>query len=257
MTFSFILVLILFIFLFYLEKYVIVEGFEPYLYTAIIVEPREHAALEFVLKNFQENLPKEWQFVVFHGNKNIEYTREICDRVFEPGRVKMVNLGVDNLDWGGYIELFRDDLLYSNIPTEIFLVFQTDAIICSQFKEKLNEFLSYDYVGAPWLNGTVGNGGLSLRRKSKMLEILEKCKITKDANDKYIGEDAYFSFACEGVEMNKPTAEHAKNFSIETVHHDKSFGIHNAFRYLNNDQLNEIGEWCPDIHELRRLNDIK
>lgn len=252
MIFLFILVLILFIFMFYLEKYVIVEGFEPYLYTAVIVEPREHHALEFVLKNFHKNLSKEWQFVVFHGKKNMEYTREICDRVFEPGRVKMVNLDTENLDSDGYIELFQDNLFYSNIPTEVFLVFQTDTIICSQFKDQLNQFLSYDYVGAPWPDGTVGNGGLSLRRKSKMLEIVEKCKNTKQDN-KYIGEDVYFSKACEGVTLNKPSAEDAKNFSIESVYHDQAFGLHKAYLYHDADKM---GKWCPDVHELKRLNTI-
>ena len=51
----------------------IVENFHEYKYTAVIIEPREHPALEFVLKNFNANLSEEWQFVIFHGNKNIKF----------------------------------------------------------------------------------------------------------------------------------------------------------------------------------------
>ena len=41
------------------------------IYTAIILEPREHKALEYVLNNFLDNLSDEWNFIVFHGSKNI------------------------------------------------------------------------------------------------------------------------------------------------------------------------------------------
>jgi hypothetical protein len=39
-------------------------------YTALIIEPRKHKALEFVLKNFLENLSNEWSIIIFHGNLN-------------------------------------------------------------------------------------------------------------------------------------------------------------------------------------------
>lgn len=235
-----------------------IENFYPYKYTAIIIEPREHAALEFVLQNFNDHLSQEWQFVVFHGNKNIDFTKKICDKVFLPSRVTLVNLGVDNLTLSEYSKLFYSDLLYSNIPTEMFLVFQTDTVICSQFKENINQFLEYDYVGAPWNHlpmplAKVGNGGLSLRRKSKMKEIVEKCKF-KNIGNKYINEDLVFANGCGIVNLNKPTSEEAKMFSVENIYHDKSFGIHKAYHYHDADK---IAGWCPEITTLKKLNDTK
>jgi hypothetical protein len=165
------IILIVIIYLIY-NKYN--EPFHQYKYTAVIIEPREHPALEYVLKNFNDNLSNEWQFVVFHGNKNVEYTKNICNKIFLPDRIKMVNLGIDNLTISDYSGLFYKPILYNNIPTEIFLIFQTDTAICSKHKELINKFLSYDYVGAPWPDGNVGNGGVSLRKKSQMVEIVEK-----------------------------------------------------------------------------------
>jgi hypothetical protein len=110
--------------------------------------------------------------------------------------------------------------------------------------------LKYDYVGAPWINQDVGNGGLSLRRKSKMLEIVEKCKNNKDGEN-YINEDVVFSKGCDLVDLYKPNFDKAKDFSIETVDNDKSFGIHKAYAYLD---TNKIGEWCPEIIQLKELN---
>jgi len=249
-----IILLLLLILLILLLLINIKEGNTPplgqYKYTAVIIEPREHPALEFVLQNFNDNLSDEWQFVVFHGNKNIEYTQKICDKVFKKDRVKLVNLGIDNLTISEYSGLFYNNILYDNISTETFLIFQTDSIICSKYKDTINEFLDYDYVGAPWANGDIGNGGLSLRKKSKMLEIVEKCK-NKKVGDNYINEDMIFFNGCNVVELNKPNFDKAKKFSLETVFNEKSFGIHKAYAYLD---INKIGEWCPEIINLKEFN---
>lgn len=249
----FVLFLLFLLILFLFHKKIlnkISETFKDYKYTAVIIEPREHTALEYVLENFNDNLSNEWKFVIFHGNKNKEYTQTIADKVFKTRKVNLVNLGIDNLSISDYSGLFYKSILYDNIPTEIFLVFQTDTVICSKHKELINEFLKYDYVGAPWVNQDVGNGGLSLRRKSKMLEIVEKCKNNMDG-DNYINEDVVFSKGCDLVDLYKPNFDKAKDFSIETIDNDKSFGLHKAYAYLDTDK---IGEWCPEIIQLKKLN---
>jgi len=127
------------------------EGFETK-YTAIIVEPREHPALEFVLNNFNNNLNDEWQFIIFHGNKNINYVQDIMKRVFKDDkRVSMVNLNVDNLTIDDYNKLFYSKQFYDKIPTETFLVFQTDTMMFKENSHKLHEFVDYDYIGAPFV----------------------------------------------------------------------------------------------------------
>ena len=225
-----------------------------YKYTAIIIEPREHKALEFVLQNFNDNLSNEWQFVVCHGNKNKEYTENICKKVFIPERVKLVDLKVDNLNPVTYSGIFLNKEFYDNITTEHFLVFQTDSIICSKNKYLINNFLKYDYVGAPWLNnGGVGNGGLSLRKKSKMLEIVNNCKV-KDENNNYLMEDRVFSYSCNNIPVYKPSEEEASQFSIEGVISNKSFGLHKSYDYLDKNEINNVKGWCPEIEKLTELN---
>ena len=59
-------------------------------------------------------------------------------------------------------------------PAEWLLVFQTDSVLCANSNKNLNDYLDYDWVGAPWNpNGRFGgNGGLSLRRVSSIIDVL-------------------------------------------------------------------------------------
>jgi hypothetical protein len=230
------------------------EGFESkYKYTAIIIEPREHPALEFVLQNFNDNLSDEWKFIIYHGSKNGEYAKNIANKIFEKDKVSFVNLNVDNLNASTYSALFFDQSFYDNI-TEHFLVFQTDSIICSKHKGLIDQFLKYDYVGAPWMNDEgVGNGGLSLRKKSKMLEIISTCN-HKDENDNYMMEDRLFAAGCNDIPIYKPSVEEAKEFAIEGVLSNKSFGLHKSYDYLDSESIKSIQGWCPEITQLTKLN---
>lgn len=221
--------------------------------TAIIVEPRCHKALPFVLENFLENLSDDWNIIIFHGNLNLEYVLDIINTRLDKykDRISLINLHVDNLTQKEYSDLLmlnRD--FYNYIPTETFLIFQTDTMIFKKNKELLHHFLQYDYVGAPWpveplQNGhNVGNGGLSLRKKSKMLEIMEK---DTDPNMAFF-EDVFFSCTTK-VELNKPSFEEAKLFSVEWVFSEITFGCHRPWFYGD-----ALKKFYPEIETLILLN---
>ena len=57
-----------------------IENNTTYKYTAIIVEPRKHKALEFVLNNICDCLTDEWRIILFHCKNNYEYAVEIVGR---------------------------------------------------------------------------------------------------------------------------------------------------------------------------------
>jgi len=218
-------------------------------YTAVIVEPRQHKALEFVLDNALNNLSDSWNIIIMHGNNNKEYINNmINDKLHKfKNRITMVDLKVDNLTIDEYNVLLKSKEFYSHIPTEVFLIFQTDSVICD--KKLLDKFLKYDYVGAPWQwDKKVGNGGLSLRRKTKMLEIIDKCPQNKE------NEDLYFSNSCLGVKLNKPSFEEAKEFSIESVYNVKSFAVNKNWMYLNSEDLEKNINQCKPLKKLIELN---
>ena len=220
-------------------------------YTAIIIEPRCHKALSFVLNNFLENLSEEWGFIIFHGNKNKDFIHNILDGELNnyKNRIqKLINLNVNNLFRNDYSELLKKKEFYDNIDTEIFLIFQVDTLIIKENKDLINNFLEYDYVGAPWKNGSVGNGGLSLRKKSKMLKIIDKV----DKNFKY-NEDEYFSLQ-EEVSLYRACFKEAQSFSVETVFHEIPFGIHNCYNHLSEEEWLYLANKYPDLDTLKKLN---
>lgn len=205
-------------------------------YTAVILEPRKHKALSFVLNNFLTNLSDDWAIIIYHGTDNLEYVMTIIDRDLSEfkGRISLRNLNVANLTINDYDALLKSAAFYEAIPTEMFLIFQTDTMIFPKHRDLINRFMQYDYVGAPWNQAmswtrgffTVGNGGLSLRRKSKMLEV-----IAKEVAKPTYHEDAFLSHP-DKVAISKPTIEEATLFAIETIFSDKAFGCHNPWGHL-------------------------
>jgi hypothetical protein len=245
----------------------------PSEYTAIIIEPRKHRALEFVLQNFVENLDERWNFIIFHGNMNEQFVQNIVDNKLAKykQRITLSNLGVDNMSVSQYSELFYNPAFYDNIPTEMFLVFQTDTIILKENRDNIYKFMDFDYVGSPWNSklspwilannvSMVGNGGLSLRRKSKMVENLkysDNCLDTdrRQTYGKFIAEDQCFNggFSPE-VKMRLPTVEDAMQFGTESIYSDKAFGVHKPWAHKKINNYSELIRKFPEISILESLN---
>jgi hypothetical protein len=201
-------------------------------YTAIIVEPRKHKALEFVLNNACECLSYEWKIIFFHGKNNNEYATKIVEKlnILYNNKIYLVNLNVDNLNQTTYSNLLTNKhTIYDHIDTDIFLVFQTDSIIFKKNAHLINDYLNYDYVGSPWIRceyeltqrcNFIGNGGFSLRNKNKMLEIIEKIPYKNEF------EDLYFSRNYDNISVNKPSYEKAMTFCAGEVFTTYSFSCH-------------------------------
>jgi hypothetical protein len=204
-----------------------------------------------------ENLGNEWNLIVFHGTENKEWAQKKIEdelSIFK-NRITLKNLNTPNLSYPDeYNKLLSSKEFYDNIPTELILIAQTDSMICSPNKDLLNKFLQYDYVGGPWKEdasflrdskGRVGNGGFSLRRKSKMLEIINKFPfILSNLND-----DLYYASHFLETNAKIPDPKEAEEFSVELVYSPKSFGIHSPWKY----GVHITDEQCPGVRTLEEL----
>lgn len=118
---------------------------------------------------------------------------------------------------------------YAFVDTEHMLVVQHDGFITSPAAWS-DEFLSYDYVGAPWMNGLVGNGGFSLRTRRLMRRVSELIDVVplRHSNE----DEVVCLTLCNALERDgfkfAPT-DVAARFSVE--HNDAlkkgdTFGFH-------------------------------
>ena len=237
-----------------------------YKYTAIIVEPRKHAALRFVLNNSLECLPDNWNIILFHGNRNAEYSKNIANdlNVVYTGRLSLVHLNIENLNMKTYSEILADrHIIYDYINTEYFIVFQTDSMIFKRNAYLLDEMLhgNYDYLGAPWFEtdykppserDLIGNGGFSLRKTKTMIEIIEKHKYNENNSTEFEhwAEDLYFTKKYSDIKVTKPSYNDAKRFSVESVFTDVTFACHKPWFTNHYPHFIQI---YPECEELRKL----
>lgn len=135
------------------------------------------------------------------------------------------------------IDKYNDLLLSVNFyqafsKYEYMLVYQLDGFV---FSDRLSEFcqLGFDYIGAPiprieWphMPSLVGNGGVSLRRISKCIGLLEDVDINEVRAQTYwkskTPEDAFFSWcaACPEYDFSAPSYEVAQSFAVDhDTHH--------------------------------------
>ncbi|MCK9247159.1 MAG: hypothetical protein M0P11_09455, partial [Anaerolineaceae bacterium] len=147
----------------------------------VIVETRCHPALEKIVSIFTSHLNIPIQ--IFHGlnNRNYILNTEIKQLV-DKGKVCLTELPTENLQAKTYNALFLSESFWSfMMGRRKVLVFQTDAICCPNSDYRLNEFLSFDYIGSLWpqerpvgllMNG--GVGGLSLRDWKKSVDCLKR-----------------------------------------------------------------------------------
>jgi hypothetical protein len=237
-----------------------------YKYTAIIVEPRKHKALEFVLDNVCNCLSKDWKIVLFHGINNTEYVTKIAERLnslFE-NRIYLVNLNINNLDSLEYSKLLATkSIIYDYIDTDNFLVFQTDSMIFKKNADFINFFLEYDYVGSPWAITNyyptfqcnyIGNGGFSLRNKHKMLEIIKKVDWNSKTELTDQLEDLFFSKAYEGIIVKKPEYHKACRFCVDEVFSEVTFACHKPWVHSHFEVFKNI---YPEVETLFNLQGVE
>ena len=234
-----------------------------------LIEFRKFNHMEYLIRNIIIKLP-QWSHTVICGNKNYTFMKEMCNKISP--NIKIIRLDIDNLNTAEYSRLLMTKEFWNNFSGEKLLLYQEDSYM---FHNRIDEFLEYDWVGAPWpidqdehVNQKeygVGNGGFSLRTKSKMIECIEKVDWEKDlelgpklkqymisTNNYVIPEDVYFSKSLLEKNIGKVAPRSmATRFSQETQKSEDPLGGHNY--YLSNNKKifglikkrNRIGIYSP------------
>jgi hypothetical protein len=229
---------------------------------AVMVEPRTKNLIE-TIHLYLRNLPEHVHFYIFHGNKNKELLKTKFNKELIQNKISLVDLGVDNLNIQEYSGLLLSKSFWEILPSENILIFQTDSVICSQSKFQMENFINYDFIGAPfsktinnllhfyflgkgkWINyRNFMNGGLSFRKKSKMIELIEKYPW-----DGLIPEDIWCVAHLHKLNANLPDIETARMFSFESENlFETPFGLHKPRK-----EFETLQEICPEVKQIETI----
>ncbi len=175
-----------------------------------IVEPRKHAALQMAVTSVLNKI-SDWDIVIFHGFDNQQWVYTLFEN--EP-RVSYKSLACSNLDINEYNRLLTSSDFYKHFQgSEYVLIFQSDSMLFQSSPFQIQDFLGWDYVGAPWkdkpaANG--GNGGLSLRKVAVMIHTCQKFPYP---TGRALNEDVYFS----RKKLSFAPRSLSSQFSVESI----------------------------------------
>jgi hypothetical protein len=208
---------------------------------AVLIEFRIFPHIEFLIRNTINKLDEEWSHTIICGNINYQFVRKICNEISP--NIKVIKLNIDNMSQSEYSDYLCTLNFWNLLYGEKILIYQEDTCI---FKTNINDFMDWDYIGAPWKNtqndtlNCVGNGGFSLRTKKCMIDVINTISLNDTLFNsstinymKNVGltkgpEDVYFSKNIQELGLGK-VADYmsASLFSSESVYNKNSLGGHN------------------------------
>lgn len=204
-------------------------------YFAVIIEPRPHPHLEYVLRNVMHFLGDGWGLFVVAGSGNREF---VTNMLSGWSTVWVRFLEAENLTREEFRALRKSVPYWRGLKGKKLLCFEVDALLC---RPGIDKFTQFDYIGAPWSKELtvsdvvrVGNGGLSLRSKQAMIDMCQRGKTRTIPS-----EDSFFSLHLHlhKDEYRLPTVEEAMQFSVETLYYPTPLGFHKPWPYLRRSEL--------------------
>lgn len=192
---------------------------------AVIMDPRYDDLMTGVIRNFMRHLnPHGWNLVVITNNiHQIDIPGVMVVPISEK-RIYYDEAGEPNITIDTYNGILMSREFWEFIPGEHILIFQKDCYMYKMFDESI--YLNYAFCGANcvWFTedntkqGIAINGGCSLRKKSEMLDCLEKISwetIINMFSPKTYNEDIFFTFACYLLRKSIPEIDDRCKFAVE------------------------------------------
>lgn len=210
---------------------------------AVIFESAVHPTLELCIRNVMYYLKRGWSLIVYHSKEN-EYFIKHALKDLQNVEYRIPENPIYSVaEYNKY--MLRSDF-YKSLNAKKVLIFQTDSIM---LKEGMQEFMKYDYAGAPWAwYGMAGNGGFSLRSVDVMIQA---CIEGEDGINVRGNEDVYFSnFVAKKYnlipyqEAYKFSREHRVSefdfMSAEKNKFDGHLALHQTWLALNPELMRKI-----------------
>lgn len=148
---------------------------------AVIIETRRSGQVIPLILHFAAVLGPDWPIVIYTSPENFGSfsTAHSLLRLQKAGRIVVRALaeGVYFPNWDSVSGFLTSKWMWEDLaPAEHILIFQSDSVLCANSVRSVEDFFEWDLIGAPILpNFGIGyNGGLSLRKRSSILRILDE-----------------------------------------------------------------------------------
>jgi hypothetical protein len=114
-----------------------------------------------------------WKHTVICSNNNYKFIKNICNKISK--KINIIKINKNNISIDDYSLLLSSINFWNLLTGDNILIHQSDSLIFDSVN--INEWLKYDYVGAPFPKNLyeskylVGNGAFSLRKRNTMVNI--------------------------------------------------------------------------------------
>lgn len=211
-----------------------------------MIENRPLGLLAPLLLHMVAVLPPDWRFLFLASDASVDIMENSAAirRQVAIGKLDLKLLPT-NISIGGQEDIsrfFTELWVYQHLfwPAEWLLVYQTDSelwlvwyktklitagMMCASNKGTVDDWLEYDWIGAPW-NGDSrygSNGGLSLRRVSSIITVLENQKRQElsEPEDVWLTERL-----CHLPKSRVANGSDSLKFSGEPIWYEEPLGYH-------------------------------
>ena len=201
-----------------------------------------------IILNMMMNFP-HWNHTIVCNHTNKELFQEFVSKYNSNMQLIIIDREIYNVN--DYNNLLLTESFWSQFTYDHILLYQEDSFV---LHNKIDKFLLYDYVGAPWPheqninNMHVGNGGFSLRKVNTLIKCFHKItpelykknvnenvkKYMKEVSLNNVPEDVYFSSIIhdENIGVVSPYKV-AQEFALESSAWplNKPMGIHQYWNF--------------------------
>jgi hypothetical protein len=144
---------------------------------AVIIESRYRSNIIPLILHFNSVLGPSWPILIYTSPESIGgfSSSAALQRYIQQGAIQIRILPQTVLftNSDSINKFMMSKWLWESLaPAEHILIFQSDSMICGNAARSVEDYFEYDFVGA-LLNQKGYNGGLSLRKRSSILRVLE------------------------------------------------------------------------------------
>lgn len=248
-------------------------------FVAVIIEPRLLKKTVDVIHNFYYTLNHktiEWDIIFYCGKNSIPYWKSKIDPSIQ---IQYRELNIENATANQYNDLLKTRYFWQSLPYTHALIFQSDSWLNPNPLYDISKFIEKDYA---YVGGNINydwkemnilyhlgigyrsfgnyNGGLSLRKPDKMLQIMDEIpplktepytseQATQENYKSLVGkcpEDVYFTIGCHLLNLPTGNDDVSDYFVCHTNYIPNSFGYH-----LSNPCIcivDRIRQDCPSLN---------